>query len=322
MKDLKTARLLITATSYAKGDPELRRETDQSVGQVIYNTTGKPRASAELAKLLPGVDGYIAGVDVIDRAALWAADKLKVIARYGAGVDNVDLQAAQEKGIVVTNTPGANSVSVAELTIAFMLSLARPLVDAVTATRQGGWPRLMGLSLEGKTIGLVGFGSIGKQVVRRLAGFDCRILAYDPWADREFAAERHVDLVELDALLREADFVSLHLPLTPETRGLVDASFLAKLKPGACLINTARGELMDEAALLQALQSGHLRGAALDVFAKEPPGADHPFMDMPQVIVTPHMGAHTDGAVRNMGWTAFEECLRVLRGEVPLHCVV
>ncbi len=262
--DLKTARLLITATSYAKGDARLRRETDRSVGQVIYNTTGKPLASAELAKLLPGVDGYIA----------------------------------------------------------FMLSLARPLVDAVTATRQGGWPRLMGLSLEGKTIGLVGFGSIGKQVVRRLAGFDCRILAYDPWADREFAAERHVDLVELDALLREADFVSLHLPLTPETRGLVDASFLAKLKPGACLINTARGELMDEAALLQALQSGHLRGAALDVFAKEPPGADHPFMDMPQVIVTPHMGAHTDGAVRNMGWTAFEECLRVLRGEVPLHCVV
>ncbi len=320
--DLKTARLLITATSYAKGDPELRRETDQSVGRVIYNTTGRPLVSAELVKLLPDMDGYIAGVDVIDRAALQAADKLKVIARYGAGVDNVDLQAAQEKGIVVTNTPGANSVSVAELTIAFMLSLARPLVDAVAATRQGSWPRLMGLSLEGKTIGLIGLGSIGKHVVRRLVGFDCRILAHDPWADRGFAAEHRVELVELDALLREADFVSLHVPLTAETRGLVDESFLAKIKPGACLINTARGELIDEAALLQALHSGHLRGAALDVFAKEPPGADHPFMAMPQVIVTPHMGAHTDGAVRNMGWTAYEECLRVLRGEAPLHRVV
>lgn len=317
--NLKNARLLVTPTSYAKDDPCLRAETDQSVGEVIYNTTGKPLSSADLAKLLPGIDGYIAGVDVVDHAALQAADKLKVIARYGAGVDNVDLPAAQEKGIVVTNTPGANSVSVAELTIALILALARQLVVAVESTRQGGWLRLTGLSLEGKAIGLIGLGSIGKHVVRHLAGFDCRLLAHDPWADQDLAAEHHVELLELDALLQQSDFVSLHIPLLPETRGMVDESFLMKMKPGAFLINTARGELIDEAALLDALQSGHIRGAALDVFAKEPPGAEHLLMKLPQVIVTPHTGAHTDGAIRNMGWTAFRDCLRVLRGESPLH---
>lgn len=319
--DLKCVRLLVTPTSYAKDDPRLRAETDQAFGHVLYNTSGKPLGSAELAKLLPGVDGYIAGVDVIDRAALAAADKLKVIARYGAGVDNVDLQAAREKGIVVTNTPGANSISVAELTIVFLLALARQLFDAVPATRQGSWPRCSGLSLEGKTVGLIGLGSIGKHVVRRLAGFDCRILAHDSREDPVFVAEHHVEMSELDGLLREADFVSLHLPLLAETRGLVNGAFLGKMRSGAFLINTARGELIDEAALLEALQTGRIRGAALDVFAQEPPAADHPFLQLPQVIVTPHMGAHTDGAIRNMGRTAFRDCLRVLSGAAPLHPV-
>lgn len=319
--NLKQCRVLVTSTSYGKNDPRLKTELESTVGEVIYNPTGKPLSSAEVKKLLPGIDGYIAGLDVIDRDALQGADCLKVIARYGVGIDSVDLQAAREKNIAVTNTPGANSVSVAELAVGLMLMLARQLSEAVAASRRGQFPRLSGVSLEGKTIGIIGLGSIGKQVALRLSGFDCRLLAYEPNPDRMFAETNHVELVELDALLSAADFVSLHLPLMLETRGMVNAAFLGKMKKGAYLINTARGELVDEAALLEALESGHLKGAALDAFAEEPPKPDHPLLALPQVIATPHLGAQADGATNAMGWMSLEDCLRVLRGEEPLHRV-
>ena len=162
--NLKECRLLVTPTSYGKNDPRLKSELEDLVGEVIYNPTGKPLSSAELAALLPGVDGYIAGLDVIDRAALQTADRLKVISRYGVGVDNVDIPAAREKGIVVTNTPGANAVSVAELALGLILALARQIPVAVESVHQGKWPRLSGVSLEGKTIGILGLGAIGKQL--------------------------------------------------------------------------------------------------------------------------------------------------------------
>lgn len=320
--DLKKCRVLVTSTSYGKNDPKLKTELESLVREVIYNPTGKPLSSADVKRLLPGVDGYIAGLDVIDRGALESAGCLKVIARYGVGVDSVDLQAAKEKGIVVTNTPGANSVSVAELALGLMLMLARQLSEAVAASRRGQFPRLSGVSLEGKTIGIIGLGAIGKQVALRLAGFNCRVMAHEPYPDRAFAEEQHVHLVGLDNLLSNADFVSLHLPLMPETRGMVNADFLAKMKKGAYLINTARGELVDEAALLEALKSGQLKGAALDAFAEEPPKPDHPLLALQQVIATPHLGAQADGATNAMGWMALEDCLRVLRGDEPLHRVI
>jgi phosphoglycerate dehydrogenase-like enzyme len=319
--DLKQCRVLVTSTSYGKNDPKLKTELESVVGEVIYNPTGKPLSSADVKRLLPGIHGYIAGLDVIDREALESADCLKVIARYGVGVDSVDLNAAKEKDIVVTNTPGANSVSVAELALGLMLMLARQLSDAVAASRRGQFPRLSGASLEGKTVGIIGLGAIGKQVARRLGGFDCRLLAFEPFPDRAFADANHVELVELDTLLREAHFVSLHLPLLAETRGMVNAGFLGKMRKGAYLINTARGELIDETALLEALKSGQLKGAALDAFAEEPPKADHPLLALPQVIATPHLGAQADGATNAMGWMSLEDCLRVLRGEEPLHRV-
>lgn len=320
--DLRKCKLLVTPTSYGKNDSRLKSELESQVGEVIYNPTGKPLSSPELARLLPGMDGYIAGLDLIDRSALATADRLRVIARYGVGVDNVDQDAAKEKGIIVTNTPGANSVSVAELTIGLMLTLARQMQEAVSATRQGKFPRLSGISLEGKTMGILGLGAIGKQVARRLAGFDCNLLAYDPYPDTTFAEKHNVRFVALDVLLAKADFISLHLPLLPETRGMVDEAFLGKVKKGAYLINTARSELIDEDALLSALQSGQLRGAALDAFAKEPPDPSHPLLALPQVIATPHMGAQTDGATNAMGWMALHDCLAVLRGEQPKYRLV
>lgn len=320
--DLKSCRVLVTPTSYGKNDPRLKSDLEAQVGDVIYNLSGKPMESQQLADLIVGIDGYIAGLDTIDRYVLEKADRLRVIARYGVGLDAVDLVAAREKGIVVTNTPGANSVSVAELTLGLILALARQIPVAVKATRSGDWPRLLGVSLEGKTIGILGLGAIGKHLARRLAGFECHILAYEPFPDVAFARENNVFLTEVDEVLHQSDFVSLHMPLLPETRGLVNARFLAKMKPGAFLINTARGELVDEGALLQSLENGHLRGAALDTFPIEPPDPEHPLLKHPGVIATPHLGAQTDGATTRMGWMTLQDCLAVLRGEAPLHRVV
>jgi len=321
LTNLKLCKVLVTPTSFGKGDPELKTILESAVGLVVYNPTRRPLTSAELRDLLPGCDGYIAGLDAIDRAALEGADRLQVIARYGVGVDNVDLAAAAEKGIIVTNTPGANSGSVAELAVGLMLALGRNLVEAATAARAGAWPRLQGTSLECRCVGLLGFGAIGRQVARRLSGFGCRVLAYDPFPDMQAAANMGVELAPFDEVLAQADFISLHLPVLPETRRLVNAEFLARMKDGACLVNTARGELIDEAALVEALLSGKLRGAALDVFPVEPPAADNPLLQLPQVLVTPHISSHTDIATRNMGSMALAECLAALRGESPRYRV-
>lgn len=322
MADLKDCCVLVTPTSYGRDDPRLRSELETAVGKVIYNPTNRPLSADELRNLLPGCHGYIAGLDTVDRNALSAADRLKVIARYGAGVDRVDLEAARERGIVVTNTPSANAVSVAELTIGLMIALARSIPAADSATRQGQWPRLSAVSLEGKVVGLLGLGAIGRQVARRLQGFDCQIVAHDPLADTEFARDHGVRLAPAEDVVAQADFLSLHVPVLPSTRGMVNAEFLRRMKSGAFLINTARGELIDEDALASALRSGRLRGAALDAFASEPPDASNPLLNLPNAIVTPHTGAHTDGATNAMGWGALRDCLAVLRGEAPSHPVL
>jgi D-3-phosphoglycerate dehydrogenase len=236
-------------------------------------------------------------------------------------VDNVDLAAATARKIVVTNTPGANAVSVAELAMGLILALARQIPEAVEAVQLGKWPRFAGLSLEGKTIGILGLGAIGKQLARRLKGFDCRLLVHDPFVEAAAASALGVELTSMDDVLAQSDFLSLHMPLMPETRGVVNDEFLGKMKPGAFLINTARGEVIDEGALLRALQSGHLKGAGLDTFAKEPPDPESPLLKLPQVLATPHLGAMTDGATSNMGWMALQDCLAVLNNEEPAHRV-
>ena len=322
MKDIKKSRVLVTPTSFGKNDPGLCAELEDQVGEVIYNKTGKPLSSKDVASLLPGMDGYIAGLDMIDRTALNTADCLKVISRYGVGYDRIDLNAAREKGIIVTNTPGANSVSVAELTIGLLLSLARQIPESIQSVRQGKWPRTSGISLRGKTVGILGLGAIGKCVAVRLKRFDCRIIAFDPNVDDEFVAKLGVEVVSMDEVISQADFLTLHLPVVPETRGLVNEEFLNKMKKGSFLLNTARGELVNENDLLAAIQSNHIAGAALDVFSQEPPSIDNPLIQMPNVLVTPHSGAQSDDATNAMGRMAMEDCLAVLRGLDPLYRVV
>lgn len=317
MKALKDCKVLVTPTSYGTQDPSLKPFLEEQVGQVVYNPTGKPLKAGQLIELLAGVDGYIAGLDEITAEVLDSASQLKVVSRYGVGFNNVDLNAARNKGIVVTNTPGANAKSVAELTIALILNLLRPVIPADRQTKTGDWPRFKGISLEGKTVGLLGLGAIGKETARRLAGFDCRILAYDLFQDEEFARQNQVEFQPLDDILAASDVISLHLPGIPETDRMVNDEFLGQMKDGAILVNTARGELLDEEAVVRALESGKLKGAALDVFREEPPVAENPLLKFENVITTPHMGAHSDSATNGMGWMSTRDCLAVLSGEEP-----
>ncbi len=313
-QDLKKYRVLVTPTTFGLYDKRLRKELEAAVGEVIYNDRGRPLASSELQELLPGCDGFIAGLDRVDSTALESADRLKVIARYGVGVDNVDLETAARKKITVTNTPHANAVSVAELTIALLLSLARSIPEAAESVREGKWPRLQGKVLEGKVIGLIGFGCVGKAVAQRLEPWQLTLMACDPFGNKAVAQSLDVRLVELEELIREADFVSLHAPLLAETRRMVNVDFLSRMKRGACLINTARGELVDQGALLTALDSGQLGGAALDVYEHEPPAADSPLRRHPRLIATPHCGAHTDGAADGMGRQSLQRLHRCAAG--------
>ncbi|MCB9453058.1 MAG: phosphoglycerate dehydrogenase [Anaerolineaceae bacterium] len=320
--NLKDYRVLVTATSYAMDDPTLRTDLEAKVGEVIYNTTAHPLTAGELVELIAGIDGMIAGLDIIDSQVIQAADRLKVIARYGVGLDRVDLEAARDKGIIVTNTPGANATSVAELTVGLMIALTRNIIEADRRTRAGEWPRMKGTTLTGKTIGLLGLGAIGHRVARLLSGFDCHLIGYDPFILAEEAAQFGVEWAERDAVIRRADILSLHFPPDPSTENLLNHEMIASMKDGAYLINTARSELVDEAALIDALRTGKIAGVALDTFHQEPPGADHPIFQFSQVVATPHTGAHTDDATRAMGRIALEDCLAVLRGEEPLHRIV
>lgn len=312
--DKLNCRVLVTPTSFGKGDSAVKVALEKAVREVVYNPFNRPLTSAELIPLVKDIDGYIAGLDRIDERVIEAAPRLKVIARYGVGVDRVSIAAATRRGIVVTNTPGANSAAVAEMAIVLMLALGREICRADRATRCGEWPRISGVGLREKTVGLVGFGAVGREVASRLKGFGCRILLFDPVVDAKMALSFGAHSVPLDQLLASSDFVSLHASLHPETAGMVNAGFLSKMKRGSFLVNTARGELVDEPALQAALDQGLIRGAALDCFQKEPPGADHPLFRLPQVLLTPHIASHTDEAANAMGWMSLQACLDVLSG--------
>jgi len=251
------------------------------------------------------------------------APKLRVIGRAGVGVDNVDLPAATAAGVLVMNTPGGNAVSVAEHTLALMLAMARGVPQASASTKSGRWEKkkFMGNELRGKTLGVIGLGSIGREVVMRARAFEMKILANDPFVTSQTAADLNVDLVELDELLAQSDYISLHLALTPETKKMISAEALSKMKTGVRLINCARGELVDSAALAAAIQSGKVAGAALDVFEKEPPPAEDPLLGLDAVVATPHIGGSTEEAQEIVGVRIAEQLLEYLKNGVAINAV-
>lgn len=258
----------------------------------------------------------------VDADLLAAAERLKVVGRAGIGVDNIDLERATERGVLVFNVPSANLLSATEHTFALLLALARNVPAADAALKAGSWDRkrFVGLELEGKTLGLIGFGRIGRQVAVRARAFGMRVSAHDPFLDADAAALHDVALVDLDSLLERADIVSLHVPLTAKTRGLLGPAKLARMKPGSLLVNCARGGVVDETALLAALEEGRLGGAALDVFAEEPPPDDR-LARHPRVVATPHLGAQTREAQDRASTEAARTMIAALSGSFAVPAV-
>lgn len=255
----------------------------------------------------------------MDAEAIAAAPNLKIIARAGVGLDNVDVPAATAAGVLVVNAPTSNIVSAAELAVSLLLAVARNVVPANLALKNGQWKRSQfgGVELQGKTVGIIGMGKIGMLVAQRLAGFDMKFVAYDPYVKVAPSGGPEIKMVSLDELLDESDFVTIHIPKTPETQGLIDSAAIARMKPTAFVINAARGGVLDEFALFEALSAGTIAGAGLDVYATEP-CTDSPLFALDNVVATPHLGASTEEAQEKAGVAVAESVVAAFAGnEVP-----
>lgn len=314
-------KVLVTARSFRKMQGDHWRVLQEAGYEIVTPKQDQPLKEAEMIPLVDEVDAILVGNDAMTERVIAAAPHLKVVSKHGVGVDNVDVPAATRAGVIVTNTPGANQVAVAEMAVALIMGLTRKLSYHDTVVKSGGWNRIIGTELAGKTVGLVGLGRIGKEVVLRLKGFMVKFLAYDVYQDNAFAVDNGVEFVTLDKLLAESDIVTLHAILTADTQFLIGEKELARMKPGAYLVNTARGGLIDEQALYRALKENRLAGAGLDVFADEPP-ANSPLLQLgDKVLLTPHLGAQTTETVLRMGRMAAENIVQVLSGERPVGLV-
>jgi D-3-phosphoglycerate dehydrogenase len=280
-----------------------------------------------IAKALQRVQGWIIGTAPVTRDLLAGHPHLKIVARRGVGYDSVDVAAIQDLGRILTNTPGGNEPAVADHTLALMLAVCKRVLESHRRLQHGDWRAIVGGELHGKTVGLVGLGRIARLVARRLAGFDARVLAFDPFIGEDAAQQAGVSLCGMDQLLRESDVVSLHAPLTPQTADLIGAQALASMKRTAVLVNTSRGELVDEVALLAALREGRIGGAGLDVFRCERAPASRPLADallgLPNVVGTPHTAASTRESLRRANLAAADCVAAALEGvPLPQGCTV
>lgn len=274
----------------------------------------------ELKDIIGDMDAAIIGMDQYNEAVFKIAPKLKAVAKFGVGVDNIDLEAATRHGVKVLNAPGQNSNAVAELTVCFILDMLRKVIPTHKELEQGNWPRWMGSELAGKTVGLVGFGAIARLVAKKLSSFDVRIKAYDLYMNQELAEKLGVEPCTLDEIIAGSDVVSLHIPVSDDTYHMFDADMFSRMKQGAYLVNAARGGLVDLDALTQALREGKLAGAALDAFEVEPLPAGAEIFKY-NVICTPHIGAESYEAYRNVSLCVSRDIVAVLAGETPEHCV-
>ncbi|MGA2557404.1 MAG: phosphoglycerate dehydrogenase, partial [Verrucomicrobiota bacterium] len=260
---------------------------------------------AELLPLVKEAQAMVVRSETkVTKNVIAAAPHLRVVGRAGVGVDNVDVDAATARGIVVMNTPGGNTISTAELTFSMLMALARKIPQAHASMKEGKWSRkeFQGTELYNKTLGILGMGRIGTEVAKRAMAFGMKVIAYDPYLSLARAKSLQVDLKEdVDDVFRESAFLTVHMPMTDETRGMINAAAFAKMPRGVRVLNCARGGIVNEADLCAAIQSGQVGGAALDVYQTEPPGADFPLRQLPQVIMTPHMGASTEEAQENVG---------------------
>ncbi|MEJ1087864.1 phosphoglycerate dehydrogenase [Microbacterium sp. Mu-80] len=313
------AVILVTSRSFSDGDLDLVERAAAAGHRIMRGPAHHDLA--ELRPLLHGTDAWIAGTGPVTAEHLAAAPKLKVIARYGVGYESVDLTAAATRGIRVTNTPGANADAVADHTIGLMLAALRTIPDGDRRVREGDWSVRRGRELGAATVGIVGFGRIGHGVARRLSGFGARVLASDPFVAEQAVRDAGAEPTDLDDLFRLADVITLH---APGGQRLVDEERLTGIRPGTLLVNTARPDLVDEAALAAALRDGTLTGYAADTLDGDTAASASPLLDAElaaRVIVTPHLAAQTTQAVDNMGRMSLDDVIAVLRGDEPTHPV-
>jgi D-3-phosphoglycerate dehydrogenase len=314
-------KVLIAPMTLTKVQGPFRQSLIDAGLELVLSRVDHQMDEDELLAALDGIDAALAGSEPYSARVIAARPQLRVIARVGVGYDAVDVPAATAHGIVVATTPGTNHDSVAEHTFTLLLGLSRDLVPQHLGVKSGGWPRRSTLPLRGAALGIAGLGRIGKAVALRGEVFGMKLLAYDPYPDHAFAAAHGITLMPFDQLLAESDFLSLHLPVTAETRHLINRETLKRMKPTAFLVNTARGALVNEADLLEALRGGRLAGAGLDVFEQEPPGKS-PLFELDNVLLTPH-GAGTDRKSRDdMALSAAQAIVALSRGEWPAEKIV
>lgn len=308
-------RILLTTTSY-QDTPGDHHALLEGQGYEIVRERG-PLPESRMLELAGEFDGFLCGDDDISHTVLAkCAPRLKVISKYGIGLDKIDLTACQEFGIPVLFTPGVNHTTVAEHTFCLLLAFVRNLVDSVNATRSGKWTRITGNELWRKKIGIIGLGRIGQEMIRRCRGFDMEVHAYGNFWPEEFCQAHQVTRHgTIEDLLGEVDILSLHTMLSASTRHLIDANRLARMRKGAILVNSSRGELVDPAAVLAALDSGHLAGYAADVMEHEPPAANEPLLSHPKSIITPHIGSRTYESVPRQAMRATQNLINFFNGD-------
>lgn len=312
--------VLVTPRSFAQWDDSPQILLEKSGFTVERNPLQRPLTEDELVERAQNADGLIVGIDPVSRRVIASARRLRVISKYGVGVDNIDLAAATRRGIVVTFTPGANTEAVADLTFGMLIAAARRIAEADRAVKEGRWERFMGVDIWGRTLGIIGAGQIGKAVARRAQGFNMKVIAFDVRTDREWAADAGVEYTGLEELMTRSDFIAIHLALTDATRGLIGRDLIGLMKQTAVLVNTARGGIIDEEALTKALNEGKIFGAALDVFSEEPVRNER-LLAAQGLVATPHIGAYSRGALGMMGLIAAENLIAVFNGLKPEHVI-
>jgi len=308
-------KVLITPKSFKNYKHKAYPLLEEKGYEIIENSFGRTLTEDEIVEIAKeGVEGIIIGVDPLPARVLEQLKDVKAISKYGVGMDNIDLDRAAELGIKVKNAVGTNSVSVGELAIALMFTMARKIPSHSAEVKNGGWDRSIGFELTGKKLGLVGGGQIGREVAKRARGLEMEVTIYDPYfKDDGFLSKYGISRTDnLDELLSQSDIISLHLPATADTKHMINSRTLGLMKPTAILINTSRGELVDEEALYEALTTGKIAGAAQDVFSSEPPAKDEKLLKLDNFILTPHLGAFTGEAVEKMAIVSTKNLLEML----------
>ena len=315
-------KILVTVTNYSKYCQAGKRILQDAGCEIIENTSGRPFTAEELEELVGDVDGAIAGADVWSEQIFRAALKMKVLVRFGVGVDNFDLEAAKKYGITVCNCPGINTTAVAEQAVALILGLTRQIVWLNKETKEGKGPRIMMHELKSCTVGILGFGSIGRNICEKLKVFSPVLIAYDKYVDEKEAERLGVEMVSFEEVLKRSDVISVNLPAVPETIGIINSQNITKMKNGVYLVNTARGSLVKEKDVAEAIRTGKIAGFATDVYAREPITRENPLLSSDRVIMTPHTSAETYENCETTSCVTAKIVLDVLRGREPENRLV